>query len=239
MSSREIAELTGKRHDNVKRLIETMAERGTITFPQIEEISTATKPLTQYVFEGERGKRDSIIVVAQLSPEFTAALVDRWQQLEAQTATHPALPDFTDPAASAEAWAQQYRQRVAAERDVSALEHQVDDLQPKADALDHIASLEGSMCITDAAKNLAMKPKQLFEWLFLHEWIYKRVGNRDYLAYQTKLQAGLLVHKVHEYTGTDGELHYATRVCVTPLGLTRLATAIRADIAIASDVDTE
>ncbi|MBE8130711.1 DNA-binding protein, partial [Escherichia coli] len=37
-----------------------------------------------YVFEGERGKRDSIIVVAQLCPEFTARLVDRWRELEEQ-----------------------------------------------------------------------------------------------------------------------------------------------------------
>lgn len=31
-------------------------------------------------------KRDSFVVVAQLSPEFTAALVDRWQELERQAA---------------------------------------------------------------------------------------------------------------------------------------------------------
>ncbi|MBA1779156.1 DNA-binding protein, partial [Escherichia coli] len=37
-----------------------------------------------YVFEGERGKRDSIIVVAHLCPEFTARLVDRWRELEEQ-----------------------------------------------------------------------------------------------------------------------------------------------------------
>ena len=37
MTSREIAELTGKRHDNVKRTIETLAERGVFDIPQIEE----------------------------------------------------------------------------------------------------------------------------------------------------------------------------------------------------------
>ncbi|HDI8700790.1 TPA: DNA-binding protein, partial [Escherichia coli] len=37
-----------------------------------------------YLFEGEQGKRDSIIVVAQLCPEFTARLVDRWRELEEQ-----------------------------------------------------------------------------------------------------------------------------------------------------------
>ena len=37
MSSREIAELVEKRHDNVKRTIETLLERGVIASPQIEE----------------------------------------------------------------------------------------------------------------------------------------------------------------------------------------------------------
>jgi hypothetical protein len=37
-----------------------------------------------YRFTGEQGKRDSIVVVAQLSPEFTARLVDRWQELEGE-----------------------------------------------------------------------------------------------------------------------------------------------------------
>lgn len=86
MTSREIADLVGKRHDNVKRTIESLISTGVIKSPQIEEIPTATKPAAVYVFTGEKGKRDSIVVVAQLSPEFTACLVDRWQELEAQVA---------------------------------------------------------------------------------------------------------------------------------------------------------
>lgn len=86
MSSREIAELTGKRHDNVKRTIDSLAESGVIASPQIEEKPTAGRPVVEYVFSGEKGKRDTFVVVAQLCPEFTGALVDRWQELEAQIA---------------------------------------------------------------------------------------------------------------------------------------------------------
>ncbi|MCL1161507.1 Rha family transcriptional regulator [Shewanella chilikensis] len=93
MTSREMADLVEKRHDNVKRVIETLADQGVIEFPQIEEISTATKPVSVFIFTGERGKRDSIIVVAQLSPQFTARLVDRWQELEAkQGKPFPQIP---------------------------------------------------------------------------------------------------------------------------------------------------
>ncbi|KAF0255903.1 Rha family transcriptional regulator [Pseudomonas putida] len=83
MSSREIAEVTQKRHDNVWRTIESLHAKGLIGLPQFEEVpNPGPGPLCikQYLI----GKRDSFVVVAQLSPEFTAALVDRWQQLEAQ-----------------------------------------------------------------------------------------------------------------------------------------------------------
>ena len=87
MSSQEIAELVGKRHDNVKRTIETLIERKTIQLPQIEEVKNHLgQTVEQYLFSGEKGKRDSFVVVAQLSPEFTGALVDRWQKLEEQQA---------------------------------------------------------------------------------------------------------------------------------------------------------
>lgn len=86
MTSLEIADLVGKRHDNVKRLIEKLIESSVIASPQIEEVQNTVNNRSyisqSYVFSGEQGKRDSIIIVAQLSPEFTACIVDRWQHLE-------------------------------------------------------------------------------------------------------------------------------------------------------------
>ncbi|HDU8611571.1 TPA: Rha family transcriptional regulator [Morganella morganii] len=86
MTSIDIAELVGSRHDKVKQSIERLAERGIITLPPTGEKPTSGRPVTYYIFEGEEGKRDSIIVVAQLSPEFTARLVDRWKELEQERA---------------------------------------------------------------------------------------------------------------------------------------------------------
>ncbi|HHG1482949.1 TPA: Rha family transcriptional regulator [Klebsiella pneumoniae] len=87
MTSLEIAELVEKRHDNVKRTIVTLASKDVIRSPQIEvleRINNLGFAVNDeiYKFAGEEGKRDSIIVVAQLSPEFTARLVDRWKELE-------------------------------------------------------------------------------------------------------------------------------------------------------------
>jgi len=90
MSSFEIADLVGSRHDSVKRAIERIAGKGVISLPPLVEVKIQrqrrAEPASTYVFSGERGKRDSIIVVAQLCPEFTANLVDRWCYLEQQVA---------------------------------------------------------------------------------------------------------------------------------------------------------
>lgn len=85
MSSREIADLVGSRHDKVKQSIERLAARidangsPVIALPPLGEyLDSLGRKASEYLV----CKRDSFVVVAQLSPEFTAALVDRWQELE-------------------------------------------------------------------------------------------------------------------------------------------------------------
>ncbi|MCK4097541.1 DNA-binding protein, partial [Acinetobacter radioresistens] len=86
MTSLEIAELVQSRHDKVKQSIERLAERGVIAQPpMVDGIKSANGVIPKlFLFSGEQGKLDSITVVAQLCPEFTAALVKRWYELENQ-----------------------------------------------------------------------------------------------------------------------------------------------------------
>ncbi|EFN2059651.1 DNA-binding protein [Escherichia coli] len=89
MTSLEIAELVGSQHKDVKHSIERLMDKGIIrsapmaNFEIINNLGLK-RNVGAYIFEGEQGKRDSIIVVAQLCPEFTARLVDRWRELEEQ-----------------------------------------------------------------------------------------------------------------------------------------------------------
>lgn len=87
MNSQQIAELVNSRHDSVKRTIERLVEQEVITLPPMVETSfkdklSKTQYKKVYVFSGEQGKLDSITVVAQLCPHFTAQIVKRWQELE-------------------------------------------------------------------------------------------------------------------------------------------------------------
>jgi len=93
MSSRQIAELLDCRHDSVKRTIERLALKGVITQPpMVDESYKDGSGRTVVMGVYHVGKRDSYVIVAQLSPEFTARLVDRWQELEAAVAAPAAIP---------------------------------------------------------------------------------------------------------------------------------------------------
>ncbi|WP_369788295.1 phage antirepressor KilAC domain-containing protein [Rouxiella sp. WC2420] len=221
MSSLEIAALVSKRHDNVKRTIETLVEKGVVTSPQIEEKATAGRPVVYYLFKGEQGKRDSIVVVAQLSPEFTAKLVDRWQELEKQIAS----PIFDPMAALNDAEFLRGTLLTYSEK-VIALEHKVEEMKPDVEALDRIAKADGSMCITNAAKHLQVQPKFLFKMMSEGHWIYRRAGGKTWLAYQDRIQSGVLEHKVTTVERSDGSEKVVEQVLVTAKGLTKLSKMI-------------
>jgi len=218
MSSREIAELVGSRHDNVRVTIERLAERGVIALPALQEKKTAGRPSIEYVFSGENGKRDSIIVVAQLSPEFTARLVDRWQELEQQQA--PRIPqNFAEALRLAADQAEQIEQQRAI----------IQEQAPKVEALRILAEAEGSVCITLVAKELGVKPRQLFAWLRDNRWLYRRSDNGPYVAYQPRIDSGYLCHKVETIQRDDKPDKIVEQVRVTPKGLAKLAVLVGGD----------
>ncbi|WP_257282094.1 Rha family transcriptional regulator [Endozoicomonas sp. ISHI1] len=90
MSHIEIAKLAGKRPDTVKKSMERLQDKGLISFtPMTESCLKTNRAINAY----HVNQRDSYVVMAQVSPEFTAKLVDRWQdkgliQLTPMTEVH-------------------------------------------------------------------------------------------------------------------------------------------------------
>lgn len=149
MSSREIADLVESRHDNVKIAIERLAARGAIASPAMQEKSTAGRPVVEYLV----GKRDSYVIVAQLSPEFTARLVDRWQELEARGATAPV--NLNDPAFLRTALLQ-YTERVM------TLEQTVAEQAPAVEFARAVRNTADAISIGDFARVLGIGQNRLF-----------------------------------------------------------------------------
>ena len=220
MSSHEISELVESRHDSVKRAVERCAERGAISLPPLVEVKIQRERRAESVEVYRLDKRSSLIVVAQLCPEFTARIVDRWLELEAKVA-QPAIQIPTTLSGALRLAAEQADQ-------IEQQQARLAVVTPKAEALDRITLSDGAMCITNAAKVLGMQPKRLFAWLQTNQWIYRRAGGSGYIGYQSRIQVGYLDHKVTTVERSDGSEKTVEQVLVTPKGLAKLATAIGA-----------
>ncbi|HAO7512758.1 TPA: phage antirepressor KilAC domain-containing protein [Escherichia coli] len=186
MTSIEIAELVGSRHDKVKQSIERLAARGVIRNPPMvvfEKINNLglLRGVEAYVFEGEQGKRDSIIVVAQLSPEFTARLVDRWRELEEAAVNIPkTLPEALRLAADL---AEQKMQ----------LENQLAIAAPKVEFADRVGEASGIL-IGNFAKVVGIGQNKLFAWMRDHK-ILIASGSRRNVPMQEYMDRGYFTVK--------------------------------------------
>ncbi|SOE37578.1 phage antirepressor KilAC domain-containing protein [Delftia acidovorans] len=179
MSSEEIATLVESRHDNVKTSIERLGARGVIQLPALQEVRNR---LGQTVSVYQLCKRDSYVVVAQLSPEFTARLVDRWQELEAQAA--PAVPRTMSQAL-----------RLAAEQ-AEQIEQQQAALAlaaPKAEYVDRYVAANGAKGFRQVAKLLGANEHAFRAWLQDEKIMYRLGG--EWTAHQCHIDAGRFVVK--------------------------------------------
>ncbi|EIC3047313.1 hypothetical protein LAB19_001647 [Salmonella enterica subsp. enterica serovar Manhattan] len=91
MTLREIADFIGVRFGNLEVSMNRLAARGVIRLPatqNFEKINNLGHAVTvkDYVFSGEQGRLDSIVLIAQNVPEYTRKLVERWDYLEKENA---------------------------------------------------------------------------------------------------------------------------------------------------------
>ncbi|AXF64163.1 phage antirepressor KilAC domain-containing protein [Leclercia sp. W17] len=162
MSSREIAELVQSKHSDVKRSAERLVAGGVLT-----------APLAQFDFEHNGNiyqeyrfnKRDSLVVVARLSPEFTAAVVDRWQELEeGRSISVPrSLPEALRLAADLAEQKEQLTLQLAA-------------AAPKVEFVDRYCSASGSLSFRQVAKLLKAKETEFRLFLIENDIMYRLGG---------------------------------------------------------------
>jgi len=217
MSSREISILCNKRHDNVcrdaEKLNETYVEMG---FLKIEE-GYYTHPNTgnQQHREFLLTKEQTIDLVTGYNAELRIKINRRWAELET-LAAKPVLPNFTDPAAAARAWAEQFEAKKIAEQ-------QVAELAPKAEALDTIADTANTYCIRDCAKTIGIKEKELIQLLIDKKWIYRDTDKKlqphaQYVINRVFVNRTSPVIKNQH----DGQERVFLHMRVTAFGLTRI-----------------
>jgi anti-repressor protein len=201
MTSREISELVGSRHDHVKTSVDRLAASGLISSPPLRDSykDSTGRMATQYLV----GKRDSYVIVAQLSPSFTAALVDRWQALEAQQAQalpqtyHAALLSLTE----------EVGKRIA-------LEAQATIDAPKVEFAMAVRRMDGACKVGDFAKVIGFGRNNLFEKLRLDEILMA-----DNMPYQRYIDRGFfVVIEQVPFIDRSGKAHPAFTTMVTGKG---------------------
>jgi phage antirepressor YoqD-like protein len=217
MSSREIAELTGKGHHHVlrdiRRILESLKDD-----PSLDHVREQ-KDARGYTAEIclDRDLTDTLLT--GYSAKMRIAVVRRWRELEEQVQP-PRLP--TNFAEALQVAADQAREN-------QHLQLVIEQQAPKVAALNQLVGTRGSICITEAAKHLGMGPLKLFNWMSANRWIYRRTSFANWSAFQPRLTAGLLEHKLVRIPNNESEeLKVVEQVMVTRRGLVVLAEKIGA-----------
>lgn len=152
MSSKEIAKTTGRQHSKVMQVIIDLSEKGVAKSATPSKTRNAQNG--QFYDEFQLNKRDSLVVVARLSPEFTAQIIDRWQELEEGVNLPLRLPDYT--------------------LKIKELQEELNSLVAKQDLVDQLKIMEGykvesiemsdSTYVFDAYTEQYMKDKVKINW---------------------------------------------------------------------------
>ena len=193
MSSREIAEITHKEHKNVLRVIRDLIEQNLVA--QIEPLKFEYR--NQWFDYYELNKRDTFVVVARLSPEFTAAVVDRWQALENRQKPTALIPQSFSEALMLAAQLQAEKERNA----------------PKVAFVDHYVEVGTSKSFRETAKILKIPERALVNRLVEDKYLYRQSG--VLLPYQSAHTKDLFTVK----TGTAEHGHNYTQTRVTSKGI--------------------
>ena len=180
MSSREIAELTGKQHSKVIIVIADLMDRGIAksATPSMEVNPQNGQLYKKYNLD----KRDSLVLVARLSPEFTANVIDRWQELEQKVIETP----------------EQLLARavISAQTVIDEKNQLLEQAKPAIELHESIVNDEGTLSMRDAGKQLQVKPNKFIEWLAEVKYI-----QASRLAYQSKIDAGYMRLSTTEHNG--------------------------------------
>ena len=220
MTSREIAELTGKNHADVMRDIRNMVEQ--LTKAEMLSYAKSTtytgKDGRQYP-QYELDKDTSLNLLLGYDPVARMKVVKRWQELEAGSA--PAI-NMRDPRQIAMAALQLIEVNQELQATIEQQQRKIAEVEPKAQALDLIAADDKALTVTQAAKVLGIKREALTNWLHANGWMYRQNGS--WVAYQQHIQNGRLQFKEARYTDANTGQECMRPYChILPKGLAILA----------------
>ena len=214
MSSLEIAKLTGKPHNDVMKAIRAME-------PSWEKVSQGKFSLSSRKVEQPNGgireypcyeltKTECLYVATKFNDEARAKLVLRWEELEQkQRAQMLQLPNFTDPAEAAIAWAKEYKEKKVLAIENKKLEEENiqlaaenQELKHDKNYLDLIMRSKALLTISQIAQDYGMSGKALNKKLADMGIQYSING--QWILYAKYKDCGYVSSRSIDITRTDG-----------------------------------
>lgn len=212
MSSREVAELCEKRHDHVLRDIEKMLQDiGDPKFGASSFEAEYTTPQNKQAKEYRLPKDLTVTLITGYRADLRYKVVKRLEELEGQ-----AKSVLTGPQLMAAAL-------IEADVTMRAQAAQIETMKADVAAHERLSKADGSLCFRDSAKSLQVRPLDLTQFMATNRWTYRQSQNGPWLAYQDKIAAGYLEHKVTTVDRSDGTEKAVTQCRITAKGLSRLA----------------
>jgi phage antirepressor YoqD-like protein len=144
----------------------------------------------------------------QFKLEYIGAFNKMEEALKRTTIT--ALPDFTNPAEAARAWAEQYELKCIeqkradeAESQILALTQEIETMQPKVSYYDNILANKSTVLTTQIAQDYGMSAKALNKTL--NEMGIQRKVNDQWILYAQYLGMGYVQSKPVTITHANGQ----------------------------------
>lgn len=205
MSSREIANLTDKRHADVMRDIRNMLGQLELQADGYEQ--NCADPQNGQMYPVFKLPKDlTLTLVAGYNVKLRKRIIDRWLELEAKVgAGGTAIPQTLPEALRLAADLAEQKAKAEAQLAIAA---------PKALFHDAVSEAINCQSVQEIAKVLGTGPNRLFK--FLRD---EGLLMRDNLPYQQHLDAGYFRVVEKQYNDGRGESHTYTRTLVTGKGL--------------------
>jgi len=177
MTSIEIAEVIGKEHKNVMRDIRNILGQGVngLNFEPVEYKDRKGEARPMYRLT----KKGCMILASGYDALLREKIIDLWEELESKVRKNEiVMPNFSNPAEAARAWADQYEKNLVLEAHNKELKEENQVLAPKGEYFDDLVERNLLMNFTDVAKQLNVKRKTFIEWLIKDKFVYRDQKNR-------------------------------------------------------------
>ncbi|WP_262375211.1 phage regulatory protein/antirepressor Ant [Pseudomonas veronii] len=220
MSSREIAELTGKSHDNVLRDARILVAGGVLKTeetPYIHSQNGQTYP--EFLLD----ERDSLVLVSGYDATLRARIIDRWIELESKPAFDVA--SLNDPKVLLALLTDNVRKVVHLEADNTELTNENQLLEqkvcadaPKVEFFNAVTVTHETYSVGEAAKLIGTGQKRLMDFLRQKRWVTLRKNE----PMQAPIESGYLTAKLSTFEHPENGKTTVATARVTGKGLTKI-----------------